>query len=247
MVLFLLKETFKRELEEIRNTLGREIRFKSAEFDELIDLEFSELDNNACALIVLSINQAFGGLARPAIGLATIIQYIFIADQVHHLMKDDSNLAESKRQFPVLVGDYLYGKFFLGLCKEKLLRFLAPMAKVIEVMNEGAISRWLSNGEKVSEAKQIYILEMERASLTGLAAKLGADLAGCSDKEQQQCEALGWQLGIAWAASLDHMETSVIEKALSQARDILKDWSGSKEHSLYELVDYMEGNLGGVS
>lgn len=247
MVLFLVKDNFKREIEEITSTLRREIRFKAAEFDELIDLEFSELDNNACALIVLSINRAFGGLIQPAIGLATIIQYIFIADHVHRLMEDDSHLEESKRQFPVLVGDYLYGKFFLGLCKEKLLRFLAPMAKVIEVMNEGAISRWLSNGEKISESEQLYIIEMERASLTGLAARLGADLAGCTDEEQQQCEALGWQLGLAWAASQDHMENSVVERALSKARNILKEWSGSKEHSLYELVDYMEGNLGGVS
>lgn len=245
--MFLLKDNFKKEIDEIKSTLRREIRFKAAEFDELIDLEFSELDNNACALIVLSINQAFGGLTRPAIGLATIIQYIFVADQVHRLMEDNSDLDESKRQFPVLVGDYLYGKFFLGLCKEKLLRFLAPMAKVIEIMNEGAISRWLSNGEEVSESEQLYILEMERASLTGLAARLGADLAGCTDQEQQQCEALGWQLGIAWAASQNHMGTSVIKRALSQARDILKEWSGSKEHSLYELVDYMEGNLVGVS
>ncbi len=247
MVLFLLKENFKRELEEIRNTLGREIKFKAAEFDELIDLEFSELDNNACALIVLSINQAFGGIVRPAIGLATILQYIFMADQVHRLMKDDANLEESKRQFPVLVGDYLYGKFFLGLCKEKLLHFLAPMAQVIRDMNEGSISRWLSNREKISESEHVHILEMERASLTGLAARLGADLAGCSEKVQLQCEALGWQLGIAWAASQDHMEKSVVEKALNQAREILKDWPGSKEHSLYDLVDYMEGNLGGVS
>lgn len=247
MVLVLLKENFIREIEEIKSTLKREIRFKATELDELIDLEFSELENNACALIVLSINQAFGGLARPAIGLATIIQYIFIADKVHRLMEDNSDLEESKRQFPVLVGDYLYGKFFLGLCQEKLLHFLAPMAKVIEVMNEGAISRWLSNGEKNSESEQLYILEMERASLTALAARLGADLAGCSDEEQLQCEALGWQLGIAWAASQDHMETSVIDRALSQARNILNEWLGSKEHSLYELVDYMEGNLGGVS
>jgi len=88
---------------------------------------------------------------------------------------------------------------------------------------------------------------MERASLTGLAARLGAELAGCSDQEQSQCEAFGWQLGIAWAASQQHAEHNVIVKALNQARDILKNWSGSKEHSLYELVDYLEGNLGGVS
>jgi octaprenyl-diphosphate synthase len=245
--LFLLKENFKRELEEIESTLVREIKFKSADLDELVKLEFGELDYNACALIVLSINQAFGGLAQPAIGLATVVQYIFMADQVHRLMKDDSDLEENKRQFPVLVGDLLYGKFFLSLCKEKLLHFLAPLAQVIGIMNQGAISRFLSNGKKVSETEALHILEMERASLTGLAARLGADLAGCSDKVQQQCEVFGWHLGIAWAASQDSMASSIAQKALTHARDVLKDWPGSKEHALYELVDYIEGNLGGVS
>jgi octaprenyl-diphosphate synthase len=245
--LFPLTENFKRELDEIKSTLGREIRFKPANFDELIELELRELDQNACALIVLSINKAFGGLTRPAIGLAMIIQYIFMADQVHRLMRDDSDLEEHKRQFPVLVGDFLYGKFFLELCKEELLHLLAPLAQVIAEMNEGSISRWLAKGKKISEIEQINIIEMERASLTGVAAKLGASLAGCSEKVQQQSEAFGWQLGIAWAAAQDHMETSVIEKALNQARDILSNLPSTKEHFLYELVDYVEGNLGGVS
>lgn len=245
--MFPLKENFKSELEDIETIMGREIRFKEAEFDELIDMRLTELDQNACALIVLSVNHAFGGLTRPAVGLASIIQYIFMADQVHRLMKDHAELEEHKRQFPVLVGDFLYGKFFLGLCKEKLLHFLAPLAQVIGVMNEGSISRWLTKGKSVNELEQLHIIEMERASLTGIAARLGANLAGCSEKVQQQCEALGWQLGIAWAASQDKMEASIIEKALNQAREIIKGWPDHKNHTLYELVDYMEGNLGGLS
>jgi hypothetical protein len=88
---------------------------------------------------------------------------------------------------------------------------------------------------------------MERAALTGLAARLSAELAGCSDKVQQQCEDLGWQLGLAWAASQDRMEASIINKTLDKAREILKDWPGLKNHHLSDLVDYMEGQLGGAS
>lgn len=245
--MFPLKETFKRELEEIKTTLAEEIRFKTANFDELVDIKFDELDRNACALIVLSVNQACGELSRSAVKLATIVQYIFMADQVHRLMKDGPDLAENKRQFPVLVGDFLYGKFFLNLCKEKLYHFLAPLAQVIGIMNEGAISRWLSKNKKISESEWVEILEMERAILTGLAARLGANLAGGSEKIQQQCEELGWHLGLAWAASQNSMESSVVTKALGRARDTLKDWPELRRHHLTDLVDYMEGHLGGVS
>lgn len=241
--MLLLPEHFKEELEEVKRTLRREIKLKAAGFDELVELNFGELENNACALIILSVNQTFGGVTRSAISLATIFQYIFMADQVHRLMEDDPNLEESKRQFPVLVGDFLYGKFFLNLCKEKMLHFLAPLAKVIESMNQGAIYRWLSANKRVSEGECIKILEMERASLTGLAARLGAELAGCSEKVQEQCETLGWNLGLAWAASQERTEGRVVETALTQARDVLKELPNLNNHSLRELINYIESNV----
>lgn len=241
--MLLLTEHFKEELEEVNRTLRREIKLKAAGFDELVDLKFGELENNACALIVLSVNQTFGGVTRSAIGLATIFQYIFMADQVHRLMKDDPNLEESKRQFPVLVGDFLYGKFFLNLCKEKMLHFLAPLAKVIESMNQGAIYRWLSTDKRVSEEQWIRTLEMERASLTSLAARLGAELAGCPEKVQEQCETLGWYLGLAWAASQERAEDRVMQSALTQARDVLQELPNLKSPSLSKLIDYIESNV----
>lgn len=246
MALFPLKESFIRELEEIKATMDREIRFKAAEFGELVELSSDDLDENACPLIVLAVNRSFGGNVRPAVALATIVQYIFMADQVHHLMDDNPDLEEDKRQFPVLVGDFLYGKFFLGLCKNKLLYLLAPLARVIAIMNEGAISRWLCTSEKRNESKQLEILEMERASLTGVAARLSAELAGCSEKIQNRCEALGWELGLAWAAWRDQMERRIIQQSLSRAKEILKDLPEAEVKPLYELYHYMERSLGEV-
>jgi len=241
--LFPLKESFMRELKEINDTLAREIRFKATEFEDLVDLSADDLDENACPLIVLAINRSFRGNVRPAVALAMIVQYIFLADQVHHLMKDTPDLEEEKRQFPVLVGDFLYGKFFLGLCKNKLLNLLAPLARVIAVMNEGAISRWLING-KGSESEQLKILEMERANLTGVAARLSAELAGCSEKIQNRCEALGWELGLAWAAWRDHMERRVVQQSLFRAKEILQEIPEAEAKPLHELYQYMERSLG---
>ena len=235
-----LTEHFKAELEEIKSTLRREIKLKDAEFEELVELQFGELENNACALIVLAVSETFGGAPRSAIGLATIFQYIFMADQVHRLMKDDPNLEESKRQFPVLVGDFLYGKFFLHLCKEKKLHFLTPIAKVIASMNQGAIIRWLARDKKVSKNECIKTLEMERASLTGLAARLGAELAGCSEMIKEQCETIGWYLGLAWAAYQERIGEKTIESALAEAKKAFSQLTNLKSRSLKELIDYIE-------
>lgn len=242
--MFPLKESFMRELDEIKAKLTHEIRFKAAEFKELIELSVDDLDENVCPLIVLAVNRSFGGSVRPAVSLATVVQYIFMADQVHHLMKDSPELAEEKRQFPVLVGDFLYGKFFLSLCKGKLLQFLAPLAGVIATMNQGAISRWLEEKEKPSESEHLKILEMERASLTGQAARLSAELAGCSEKDQSWCEALGWELGMAWAAWRDQMEKQVVQQALYRAKRILMELPEAEITPLYELYHYMERSLG---
>lgn len=242
--MFPLKESFMRELEEIKAKLAHEIRFKAAEFKELIELSSDDLDENVCPLIVLAVNRSFGGNVRPAVSLATIVQYIFMADQVHHLMNDSLELEEEKRQFPVLVGDFLYGKFFLNLCKGKLLNYLAPLAGVIATMNQGAISRWLEEEEKMSESEHLKILEMERASLTGQAARLSAELAGCSEKDQNRCEALGWELGMAWAAWRDQMGKRAVQQFLNRAKQILMELPENEVTPLYELYHYMERSLG---
>ncbi|AHF07215.1 hypothetical protein [Desulfitobacterium metallireducens] len=241
--MFPLKENFTRELEEIKETLEREIRFKAAEFEELVELSSNDLDENACPLIVLAVNRSFGGNARPAVALATIVQYIFMADQVHRLMNDKPDLDEDERQFPVLVGDFLYGKFFLGLCKNKLLHLLAPLAQVIATMNEGAISRWQTLRESGNESKRLEILEMERATITGVAARLSAEITGCSEKIQNRCEALGWELGLAWGAWQDKMEMRVVQQSLSRAKAILQELPEAEVKPLYELYDYMEKSL----
>jgi hypothetical protein len=113
-------------------------------------------------------------------------------------------------------------------------------------MNEGAISRWLITREDGKETNKLDILEMERANLTGVAARLSAELAGCSEKIQNWSEALGRELGLAWGAWQDQMEKRVIQQSLSRARAILEELPETEVKPLYELYEYMERNLGEV-
>lgn len=237
---------FLEKLNNVQRRLRQEIDFKPAGFEELVQLEMDELDRTVNPAIVLAVSQAFRKQGQKAEALAGIIQYVFMANQVHKLMKDDSDIAEELRQFPVLVGDLLYGKFFLDLCREKLLSFLDPVAQVMGTMSEGGISRWLSRDKKLDRAEALEIIEMESASLTALAARLSAELAGVSVPLQQRVEAFGWELGLAWGAwkeRLGHIEVQLI---LQRANAILNEISLESQlqvHPLREVYQFMAKRL----
>ncbi|WP_088226712.1 polyprenyl synthetase family protein [Desulfosporosinus sp. FKB] len=241
-----LEFSFVEKLNLVQARLRQEINFKPASFEELVHLDMDELDKTVCPAIVLAVSRSCGDQGQKSDALAETIQFIYMANQVHKLMKDDSELAEELRQFPVLVGDLLYGKFFLHLCQEKLLQFLAPLAQVIGTMSEGGISRWLSRDKKLSKDEWLKIIEKECASLTASAARLSAELASVSLPLQRQIEAFGLQLGMAWGASKQHLEEAVIQSILQKANDILTEISAETQlqlQPLRELYSFMVKQL----
>ncbi|MCB8817290.1 polyprenyl synthetase family protein [Desulfosporosinus shakirovi] len=227
--------SFRGELNTVQAHLREEINFKPAGFEELVHLEMNEMDQTVNPAIVLAVSGSCADNNRKSEALAGIIQFIFMANKVHRLMKDDDDLAEELRQFPVLVGDLLYGKFFLELCREKLLLFLEPLAQVMGTMSQGGISRWLSRDKKLSGDELLQIIELESASLTGTAARLSAELAGVSLPLQEKLEAFGWEIGLAWGAWKESMEVTVVQSILQRANDILEDISAESQLELYPL------------
>lgn len=239
--------SFLEKLNAVQMHLRQEINFKPAGFEELVQLHMDELDRILNPAIVLAVSRACGDhQGRKPEALAGIIQFIFMANQVHRLMKDDSDMAEELRQFPVLVGDLLYGKFFLDLCREKLLPFLDPLAQVMGTMSKGGIKRWLSQGKKLNRDECLKIIEMECASLTELGARLSAELAGVSLPLQQQIEAFGRELGLAWGAWKEHLGSTVVQSILRRANETLNKISTESQlqsQPLSEVYHYLEHKL----
>lgn len=238
--------SFLEKLNAVQAHLRQEINFKPAGFEELVHLHMDELDSTVNPAIVLAVSQACGDCGQKSEALAGIIQFIFMANQVHRLMKDNSDMAEELRQFPVLVGDLLYGKFFLDLCREKLLHFLDPLAQVMGTMSKGGITRWLSQGKKLNRDEYLKIIEMECASLTELGARLSAELAGVSLPMQRQIEAFGRELGLAWGAWKEHLGSTVVQSILRRAYEILNEISAGSQLQLQPLSEvyyYLERQL----
>lgn len=238
--------SFRGKLNTVQAHLRQEINIKPARFDELVQLEMNELDHTVNPAIVLAVSGSCSENNCKSEALAGIIQFIFMANKVHGLMKDDDDLAEELRQFPVLVGDLLYGKFFLELCREKLLFFLDPLAQVMGTMSQGGISRWLSRNRNLNGDELLKIIELESASLTGAAARLSAELAGVSTPLQDKLESFGWEIGLAWGAWKERMESTVVQSILQRANNILEDISAESQlelHPLREVYQYLANHL----
>ncbi|GAB6153512.1 polyprenyl synthetase family protein [Desulfosporosinus burensis] len=229
--------SFLEKLKAVQIHMSREINFKPAGFEELVQLDMDELDRTVHPALVLAVSRACGDQGQKSEALASIVQFIFMANKVHRLMKDDHDLAEELRQFPVLVGDLLYGKFFLELCRVKLLQFLDPLAQVIGIKSQGGISRWLAREKRLSGDELLRIIESEDASLTALAARLSAELAGVSIPLQHQMEAFGWEMGLAWGAWRERVEMSVVQSILHRANTILQEISAGSQLQIYPLVE----------
>ena len=238
--------SFLEKLNIVQAHLREDLNFKPASFEELVQLDMDELDRMVYPAIVLAVSRACGDHGRKPEALAVTVQFLFMANQVHKLMQDNNESAEELRQFPVLVGDLLYGKFFLELCREKLLPFLKPLAQVIGTMSEGGISRWLARDKTLSKDEWLHILELEKASLTAIAARLSAELSGVSHPLQQRIEAFGWELGLAWGAWKERLGVSVVQSILARANDILSEISSNSQlqiHPLSEVYHYMAKQL----
>ncbi|HBV86378.1 geranylgeranyl pyrophosphate synthase [Desulfosporosinus sp.] len=234
------------KLNKVQTYLREEINIKPAGFEELVQLEMNELDQTVNPAIVLAVSGSCTKHDSKSEALAGIIQFMFMANKVHRLMKDDADLAEELRQFPVLVGDLLYGKFFLELCRKKLLFFLDPLAQVMGTMSQGGISRWLSRDKSLSRDELLHIIELESASLTGVGARLSAELAGVSLPLQKKLESFGLEMGLAWGAWKERMEMTVVESILQRANAILEDISNEsqiEQRPLREVHQYLTKQL----
>lgn len=240
------KFSFLEKLNIVQQSIRHDIYNNSAGFEKLIQLDIDELDQTFCPAIVLAMSRSCNNSGEKSEALASIIQYVFMANQIHKLMTDDNNLAEELRQFPVLVGDLLYGKFFLRLCKEDLLHFLAPLARIMGSMSEAGITRWVERDKKLGQNELLSLIGQESAFITAIAARLSAELAGVPVPVQEKLEELGRELGLAWGAWKESLSHNILIKILHHADEIIDEISLDSQiliQPLRELHQYIVAQL----
>lgn len=188
------------ELNEIFVNLEKDYSLKSGHLSKYIpDFELSQIDKLLRPALVVLTAKLFHGYDRRSMIMAEVVQLIHLAQDIHNHITDDG--PKEAPQFPVLVGDYLFSKFFKKLSDHDLLEYLAPLASVICKMNEGGIiRREIIEQGRAGEEDYLEVLLMEYGLLVGMTCKVGGKLAGCSEEQADNLEQFGINLGMAWGA-----------------------------------------------
>jgi len=189
------------ELLRMEELLEKSFQIKSGHLSSFAHLPAGAVDGVFRPALVLLSAGLFGPLLPQVVVLAAVVQFIYLAVAVHRGIGEGNSPhtpsdPRDGHQFPVLVGDYLYGRFFTSLCDAGIVHYLRPLSEVICQINEGHILRLKSSfsGKNIPWLK---VVQLETASLTGAACELGAHLAGAPVEQREILKRFGAHLGMA--------------------------------------------------
>jgi len=193
------------ELEQMQSILNRTFKIRAGNLADFVHLDFSCVnDFFRPALVILSAS-LFTLPSRQVIFLAAVVQFIYMAFQVHKNVAEDGNRfagTDDHRngyQFPVLVGDYLYSRFFAGLCDAGLLKYLRPLSELICQFNEGNILRFKNVKEEQAAPDTLLkkIIEKESAVFVAASCRMGGELGGAREPDLKRLYHFGFNLGMS--------------------------------------------------
>lgn len=236
-------ESFQAELLLLETQMNKDISFKYVTLEELIDLPKNSLDSKLCPALFFAVTALKSNKDNNLITLASIFQYVFLANQIHRLVTDEV-ITEHERQYPVLVGDFMLGQAFSKLCEGDLFMYSNDFIRLIEVMNEGVLIRWRLKNRNITLKDYREILGKERASLTALVGRIGAKASGIEEPYAKKLEEFGYLLGMAWAAWEEPLGVPIVQEYLNKAKVIMNDLRDQYPiKPLQEILEFFNENI----
>ncbi|SHE85127.1 polyprenyl synthetase family protein [Desulforamulus putei] len=196
--------SIREDIQIIHNTIKNQLLIKAGHVGDYAHLEFSPMDNFIRPAVVLIAARLYNCRSAKVISLGAIVQFIFMASHIHKNIPETAIQSykvdpRDGTQFPVLVGDYLYGKFFTTLCDSDLLQYLRPLAEMIGRIHEGGIL-YRKNLHMLEDNNKLVneIVRLEIAELMAGAARLAGDLAGAPEGDRESLYEFGVNLGMVY-------------------------------------------------
>lgn len=151
--------------------------------------------------LVLLTSRLYRHRPETVVPLAAVHQFIYLAGRTHAGVAEVSEHPREDYQFPVLVGDYLYGRFFATLSGAGMGHLLGDLARVICAMNEGGMMR-AKNALGLADYDIVDIIRLETAELAASCCRLGGLTAGAPRPDLDHLHNMGLEIGLA----LGHQE-----------------------------------------
>ncbi|NLM22049.1 MAG: hypothetical protein GX207_09965 [Peptococcaceae bacterium] len=232
------------ELRAVETQMSKEFGLKASGMKELIQLKLDNLDQILLPAICLAVARTAGPVNNTVIALSSVLQHIYLAQHIHSMVRD-REMTDAERQYPILVGDYIFGQSFLKMCEADLFKYVSHFVTVIKKINEGIVLRWRLKNQKISIKDYKAIIEKEKASLTVLAARLGAEGSDLKSHHFAKFEKLGYNIGMAWAASnepqFSFLTQEYLPKIMANINDLRESFSVQPLQELYEFIQLERG------
>lgn len=198
-------QPIEKELHSVHNLIKNQLTIKAGYVGSFAHLEFTFVNKTLRPALVILSSRIYGCNPEKSAALASVFQFIYMASKVHEgIPENDSDYIRGDSdprdgsQFPVLVGDYLYGKFFTFLCKAGIINLLHPLAEIICQIHEGGILKKKVTGQSPSLQVFREIVRKETAELFAGCCALSARMAGAPEEEQELMGRFGQNLGMAY-------------------------------------------------
>lgn len=231
------------ELLAVHNLIKKHLTIKTGYLGTYAHLDFSSINKNIRPVLVILSSRIYGLAREKTIALAGVIQFIYMASNVHQgISENDSEYYRGNvdpkdgSQFPVLVGDYLYGKFFFFLSEAGILNLLDPLAEIICQIHEGGLlKKKLTRQVPPSKAFR-EVVRKETATLFAGCCSLGALLTDAAPEDRESMRCYGLNLGMAYGLlehgiPMEHVSTYLVE-----ALNSLSSVSAGPERTLLEKL-----------
>ncbi|TDA69649.1 MAG: hypothetical protein D9V47_05200 [Clostridia bacterium] len=182
------------ELRLVELRMRKEFALKEGRLNELLPLHLKNpWDRLFLPAMVLLHNKLFAPIKEKTVAMACVFQFIYLATLTHRQI-------ETNPAMVVLVGDYLYTKFFSYLCRHEALEYLDPLSRSICQIQEAGI--WRQQQRSVqTDSDNLDIIDKERALLVSQACGCGAELGGAGEEQIQMSRGFGLHIGRMWALS----------------------------------------------
>lgn len=198
----MVKEVFsalKKELIEVERRVRRELIVKGQDRKPFFVCQVPYLDWNIRPALVTGVARLYNFYCERVITLAVIVQLIYLAGVMHVGVADEAWSAgrdPDNVQWPVLLGDYLYSRFFALACEADMIDFIEPLAETVCFSNQVGIQCHQWKGTATD--RLLSQVEGETASLVAVACRLAGKLAAAPIDDLTHLERFGWNFGMGY-------------------------------------------------